>query len=44
VVVSLDMTVGREISIRQDVRLKYAASKKENLKPASIVLIIPVVW
>ena len=36
---SLDMKMGREISIRPDARLRFAASRKEGSKPAPIVLI-----
>ena len=40
--VSLDMKMGRGISIRLDVRLRCAASRKRGSKPAPIVLITPL--
>jgi hypothetical protein len=40
--VSLDMKIGREISIRPDVRLRCAASRVGDSKPAPIALITPL--
>jgi hypothetical protein len=43
VVASWDMKTGKAILIKLDVRLRYAASRKGNLKPVPIALTILLV-